>query len=136
MFIFILEIVERPSSIGEHELMPAVMYYPRPRRQTAMLVYIFLILVLVLQLIFIRVISSRMIEKNLMKFNDFMIVLFVERVMIHKLSEELEDTNKRLDEINTISVEDIEEKLTKQVIKKNHKIIFIFISVLCICLLV
>lgn len=77
-----------------------------------------------------------MIEKNLMKFNDFMIVLFVERVMIHKLSEELEDTNKRLDEINTISVEDIEEKLTKQVIKKNHKIIFIFISVLCICLLV
>lgn len=35
--------------------------------------------------------------------------------MINKLTDELEKTNKHLDEIQTISIADIEQKLTKQV---------------------
>jgi hypothetical protein len=38
--------------------------------------------------------------------------------MINKLTEELEKTNQRLNGIKSISVEDIEQKLTKQVEKK------------------
>jgi hypothetical protein len=40
--------------------------------------------------------------------------------MINKLTEELEKTNQRLNGIKSISVEDIEQKLTKQVEKKNR----------------
>ena len=36
--------------------------------------------------------------------------------MINKLHEELDETNRRLDEIQIVSMEDIEQKLTKQVI--------------------
>jgi hypothetical protein len=39
--------------------------------------------------------------------------------MINKLTEELEKTNQRLNGIKNISVEDIEQKLIKQVIRKN-----------------
>ncbi len=38
--------------------------------------------------------------------------------MINKLTGELEKTNQRLDEIKIVSIENIEQKLTKQV-KKN-----------------
>jgi len=39
--------------------------------------------------------------------------------MINKLTGELEKTNQRLDEIKIVSIENIEQKLTKQVRKKK-----------------
>lgn len=41
--------------------------------------------------------------------------------MINKLTDELEKTNQNLDEIEKVSIVDIEQKLTKQVFKKINK---------------
>jgi len=40
--------------------------------------------------------------------------------MINKLTEELEKTNQRLNGIKSISIEDIEQKLNKQVKKEER----------------
>lgn len=37
--------------------------------------------------------------------------------MVNKITKDLEKTNKRLDGIKIVSIEDIEQKLTKQVKK-------------------
>ncbi len=40
--------------------------------------------------------------------------------MVHKITKDLEKTNKRLDDIKIVSIEDIEQKLTKQVKKSKN----------------
>jgi len=37
--------------------------------------------------------------------------------VVNKITKDLEKTNKRLDDIKIVSIEDIEQKLTKQVKK-------------------
>jgi hypothetical protein len=46
--------------------------------------------------------------------------------MINKLTGELEKTNQRLREIKSVSIEDIEQKVTKQVKRKRKDFYFIF----------
>lgn len=45
----------------------------------------------------------------------------VERLAVNKVMEELDKTNQRLDEVQTVSIEEIEERLTKQVNTENNK---------------
>jgi hypothetical protein len=52
--------------------------------------------------------------------------------MINKLTGELEKTNQRLDEIKIVSIENIEQKLTKQVKKKEFFFIYFFGFFYCI----
>jgi hypothetical protein len=40
--------------------------------------------------------------------------------VVHKITKDLEKTNKRLDDIKIVSIEDIEQKLTKQVKKSKN----------------
>ncbi|CAF2097989.1 unnamed protein product [Rotaria magnacalcarata] len=95
---------QQASLISENQLVPLTMHYYRPRRNNVFVVYGFFILVFVLQLILVRVISSQ-------------------RLMINKLHEELDETNRRLDEIQIVSIEDIEQKLTKQFDEKLQTLI-------------
>ncbi len=44
--------------------------------------------------------------------------------MVNKITKDLEKTNKRLDGIKIVSIEDIEQKLTKQVKKTKIEKVF------------
>ncbi|CAF0929011.1 unnamed protein product [Rotaria sordida] len=92
---YVQHTVEQSSLTNEYELVPYTRNYYRPRQNKKFVVYGFLIFIIVLQLILGRIILSQ-------------------RLMINKLTEELNDTNQHLNKIKSISNENIEQKLTKK----------------------
>jgi len=109
----LFEIVEQYPVITELEHSPPMMHPYRPKKDKKVVAYGILILLLVVVLILGRVILPRMIDDIWILSNSFR--FYIERLMIKKLTEELKKTNQRLDGIEIVSIEDMEQKLTKQV---------------------
>ncbi|CAF0758764.1 unnamed protein product [Adineta steineri] len=92
------------SSTVEHERRPSTVYDYRPRRNNTLLIYGVLILLFVLPVILCRYITTQ-------------------RLIINKITQDLQKTNQRLNEIKILSLEDIEQKLMKQYEEKFQHIL-------------
>ncbi|UJR25481.1 hypothetical protein I4U23_006827 [Adineta vaga] len=76
----------------------------RPRRKNTLIVYGILILMIALPIVLCRFTTSQ-------------------RSLLDKIKKNLQQTNQRLDQIKSVSIEDIEQNLTKQLEKKFQEIL-------------